>query len=140
MNDILEFQGQYRWLSNFWLVDVMYEGAVYPSVENAYQAAKVPAAQRAIYRTCTPSQAKRMGRTQPPDWVKRRVLVMQELIAHKFAPNTLMGDALVATGDVQIIEGNAWGDMFWGVCKGKGTNVLGKLIMDRRSHLKGLQG
>ena len=34
------FQGEYRFLSNFWPCVVEYEGTEYPSVENAYQAAK----------------------------------------------------------------------------------------------------
>ena len=38
---IKEFQGQYRFLSNFWPAPVTFEGRTYPTVENAYQAAKI---------------------------------------------------------------------------------------------------
>lgn len=39
---------------------------------------------------------------------------------------------LIATGDSQLIEGNTWGDTYWGVCRGKGQNKLGKLLMKVR--------
>lgn len=37
---ISEFQGQYRFLSNFWPAVVQLDGIYYPTVEHAYQAAK----------------------------------------------------------------------------------------------------
>lgn len=33
-------------------------------------------------------------------------------------------------------EGNTWDDTYWGVCKGVGTNYLGKLLMIVRNDLK----
>ena len=38
--DITSFNGKWRWLSNFWIVEVEFEGDIYPSTENAYQASK----------------------------------------------------------------------------------------------------
>lgn len=37
---INHFSGKYRVLSNFYPSKIVYEGRVYPTVENAYQAAK----------------------------------------------------------------------------------------------------
>ena len=37
---IKEFQGEYRWLSNFWLVKIKYNDKEYFSVEYAYMAQK----------------------------------------------------------------------------------------------------
>jgi predicted NAD-dependent protein-ADP-ribosyltransferase YbiA (DUF1768 family) len=39
------------------------------------------------------------------------------------------------TFDGHIEEGNWWNDTFWGVCRGKGHNNLGKLIMQIRGEL-----
>lgn len=139
MSDILEFQGQYRWLSNFWPVQVMLEGHIYPSIEHAYQAAKVHPSRRAAFRSGTAGDAKRRGKgEEPPDWVRRRVGVMRDLVSQKFAYSTQLGNMLLATGDVKIIEGNAWGDQFWGVCRGKGINTLGQLIMEQRARLRSI--
>jgi predicted NAD-dependent protein-ADP-ribosyltransferase YbiA (DUF1768 family) len=36
---------------------------------------------------------------------------------------------------VELIEGNWWGDTYWGVCNGVGENHLGKLLMKIRDYL-----
>jgi predicted NAD-dependent protein-ADP-ribosyltransferase YbiA (DUF1768 family) len=46
---------------------------------------------------------------------------------------------LLETGDAELIEGNDWGDTFWGVCGGKGNNFLGKLLMEVRKELRSAQ-
>lgn len=43
---------------------------------------------------------------------------------------------LLETGDAMLIEGNTWGDTFWGVCNGQGLNVLGNLLMEIRQELR----
>ncbi len=132
------FQGEHRWLSNFWPVNVLMDGHLYPSVENAYQAAKMHPSRRAPFRTCTPGQAKRMGRQGDvrADWEQVKVLTMRSLIEQKFSPGSPLAGKLLATGHAQIVEGNTWGDTFWGVCRGKGENTLGKLLMGQREKLR----
>lgn len=135
---VAEFQGEYRWLSNFWYVNVQYEGVTYPSVEHAYQAAKTDPAWRAPFRGGSPGQAKRHGRQIPirSGWDdSEKVSVMRGLIAQKFAPGTELAQKLVSTGQSLLIEGNRWGDTFWGQCRGQGQNWLGRLIMEQRSAL-----
>ena len=67
------------------------------------------------------------------------IAVMAEILAAKFAEPTL-GAKLVLTGDAWLIEGNTWGDKFWGVdlITGEGLNWLGRLVMAQRSamHLR----
>lgn len=43
--------------------------------------------------------------------------------------------AHLATGDAILIEGNTWGDRFWGVCEGFGQNHLGHVLMRVRVQL-----
>ena len=43
---------------------------------------------------------------------------------------------LVETGTEELVEGNDWGDTYWGVCKGTGKNMLGKILMEVREELK----
>jgi hypothetical protein len=40
---------------------------------------------------------------------------------------------LLATEYVELIEGNNWGDTFFGVCNGEGENWLGRLLMNLRA-------
>ncbi len=136
--DILEFSGDNRWLSNFFPAEVELDGMKFPSVEHAYQAAKTQPALRALFQSCTAAQAKRFGRTTGeirPDWEQVKVSIMRDLIRQKFAQGTDLGTRLQATGTGQIVEGNSWGDTFWGVCQGNGQNWLGRLLMEHRAAL-----
>jgi len=136
---IAEFQGQYRWLSNFHLTPVVYEGQVYPSSENAYQAAKT-LGDRSAFLHVTPGVSKKLGRRVKlrPDWEAVKVDVMRDVLRSKFALPDL-AQMLLETGDQPLIEGNTWNDTFWGVCRGKGQNRLGLLLMEIRSELKAAQ-
>ena len=135
---INKFSGEYRFLSNFYNCRIEYEGLVYPTVEHAFQAAKTTdEAERRSVRDCsTAGQAKRRGRevTLRPDWDTVKVDVMHELLLYKFYAADL-GGRLCHTGDQELIEGNTWGDTFWGVCRGKGSNHLGRLLMQVRREI-----
>ena len=137
MSKISDFRGEYRWLSNFHLVEVKLDGLPYPSTEHAYQAAKtLDIAERLMIQALpTCGQAKRTGQRLKlrDDWEQVKVSIMLDLLRQKFARGTLLGQQLDATGDRQLVEGNWWGDTFWGVCGGVGENQLGKLLMQVRA-------
>jgi len=134
---ISKFDGPFRWLSNFHPAPVVYEGMLFPSVENAYQAAKTTDwEERERIRKMRASDAKRAGRRVilREDWDQIKLHVMAVLLAQKFAVEPFRS-ALLATRGEELIEGNYWHDTYWGVCKGVGENHLGKLIMQIRSKL-----
>lgn len=130
------FGGEFCWLSNFYPAPVMLDGKQFPSVENAYQAAKTTSKFRGPFQDCTPEKAKRMGRQVLLrwDWDEIKIDLMRDLLAQKFAKGTELGNKLEATSG-ELVEGNNWGDTFWGVCNGVGANWLGRLLMDRRTSL-----
>lgn len=134
---INEFSGQYRWLSNFWLCPVVYDGRVYPSTENAYQAAKLVGKDRFVFTSCSPGKAKRLGRElkNHTDWDNKKLGVMNAVLLQKFCHGSFLAEKLMNTIFMDIVEGNTWGDKFWGVCDGDGENNLGKLIMSIREEL-----
>lgn len=136
---INNFDGKYRFLSNFYSYPIEYEGIVYPSNEHAFQAAKSldEAVRKEIASLPTPGQAKRMGRHVElrSDWEKVKVDIMYELCKTKFS-SIEMKEKLLATGNEPLEEGNTWNDQFWGVCRGKGENHLGKILMKVRDELK----
>ncbi len=134
---------EYRWLSNFHICDVWYEGLKYTSTEAAYQAAKLPPDQRMEFTIMTPSVAMKEGRKRHldsdiEDWLSKRVDVMHYVTLEKFKDKELR-QALLDTGDKYIEETNWWKDQFWGVCDGVGENMLGKIIMSVREHLKDIE-
>ena len=134
---INEFSGNYRYLSNFWLCPVMRGDWVYPSTENAYQAAKYPKEQRSLFVNISPAKAKELGADVelPDNWETEKLVVMRKLLKQKFRVGTMNTILLASTGNEEIVEGNTWGDVFWGVCDGVGENHLGKLLMGIRSEL-----
>lgn len=136
---IVAFKGAFRFLSNFWGVSVDLDGVTYPSVENAYQAAKVRPEERQSFVHCSAAVAKRLGREVKiaADWEEVKVDIMRDLLAQKFAASTVLARRLVETGDAVLVEGNSWGDTFWGKCRGKGENMLGRLLMEQRAKLRG---
>ena len=141
------FTGPYRFLSNFYRSPIMCpippdytEHHLAETVENAYQACKCqhPEDAKAIIWARSPGEAKRMGRRVEllVDWDRRRIPLMRILLAIKFRAGIDLAGLLLATGDAELVEGNTWGDQFWGVCNGVGENHLGRLLMDQRDLLQ----
>lgn len=139
---ITSFEGEFRFLSNFWPCEIEYKGVLYPSLENAYQAAKfVDESTRLKFTQCPPGIAKRKAKfyIRRDDWEDVKVTVMSALLIQKFISGIdceRLGDWLLRTGSRELIEGNTWGDKFWGVCDGEGQNMLGVLLMQTRDTLR----
>lgn len=132
------FVAEYRWLSNFYLSRVEWEGRVYGSAEAAYQSGKYPAAERDVFTTLAPDPAKKLSRTKPYDtaaWETRKERTMLEVLWAKFSQNPELAEKLIATGDRVLEETNWWGDKIWGVYRGEGQNLLGKQLMEIRARL-----
>lgn len=140
MSDILEFQGKHRYLSNFWPCVIRMDNEPYGSVEHAYQAAKtLDRVARLEFQKSNvkPGDAKRLGRLLivRPDWEEVKLDVMYHLVTKKFR-YPILRDLLLQTGEVKLVEGNNWGDVFWGVSRGRGENHLGKILMRVREEIK----
>jgi ribA/ribD-fused uncharacterized protein len=137
---IAEFQGEYRFLSNFWPAEIVYEGITYPTAEHAYQAAKTLDVEqrKKIAALPTPAEAKTAGRALKlrDDWETAKFTVMEEVVRYKFTHHPELGAKLLATGGHLLEEGNTWGDRVWGVYQGQGENRLGKILMKVRDELR----
>lgn len=132
---ITRFDGEYRFLSNFYPSPIVILGFDYPTVEHAYQSwkAKNLADWKYVATSETPAVAKRRGREIDcrEDWDRIKIEVMEYCLQKKFE-DPVMLEMLVSTFPMDLVEGNWWGDTFWGVCNGKGENHLGKLLMKIR--------
>lgn len=144
-----KFEGRYAFLSNFHTCEIYYQGITYPSVEHYYVALKCNNDQmidgkyytRADFRDLvskikTPGKAKKVGRMIKlrKDWDSIKLEVMENGLRQKFRYPELR-EQLLSTGDQELIEGNWWGDIYWGVCNGAGENNLGKLLMKIRNEI-----
>ncbi len=141
MQKIHGFHGPFRFLSNFVPVQVELDGIPFPSVEHAYVAAKTLDIEKRmeIAQVETAGQVKRLGRRLKlrPDWDTIKLDVMNDLLIQKFSQEPF-STQLLATNDFYLEETNHWGDTFWGVCDGVGTNHLGHLLMSIRTNLRQL--
>jgi ribA/ribD-fused uncharacterized protein len=143
MEKIENFNAPFEFLSNFYPCFINYRGINYSNSEAAYQAQKCPE-QAYRFVGLSGAQAKKLGREIPmrSDWDAVKLEVMSEIVEAKFTQNEGLGKLLLLTGDMEIIEGNYWGDIFWGVCTNRkydhvGENHLGKILMEVRNKLKG---
>jgi ribA/ribD-fused uncharacterized protein len=138
---INRFDGKHAFLSNFYPAEIELGYLTYPTVEHAYQAAKtLDMTLRAQFtQVHTPGQAKRLGRTVPlrPDWEEIKAAEMWGLLVKKFNIPELRNQ-LLATGSARLVEGNLYGDRFWGVDlrTGEGENFLGTLLMLLRGRIR----
>lgn len=127
---ITSFQGEYHFLSNFYPNGDNFD--IYKTVEHYYQACKAKHTidWKMIVEAKTPGEAKKLGRMveMQDSWENEKVSIMYFAVTTKFMDKELRR-MLVETGDRELIEGNTWGDTFWGVCDGKGENMLGKILM-----------
>ena len=108
------FRGEHAFLSNFHRHPFEWRGHEWPTAE-----------------------AKRLGRRVDlrPDWERVKDDVMHAVLQAKFAVPELR-DALLATGDAELVESNTWGDVYWGVCGGRGRNQLGRTLMRIRDDIR----
>lgn len=144
MKQIRGFQKEFRFLSNFWPVPIIYytknlTRLIFPTVEHFYQARKTMdiSIQSKISNLPTPGEAKRFAKTikQSQSFPNDKVGIMWEGVWQKFSSYPNLKEKLIATGNAEIIEENTWGDTFWGVCNGTGKNMLGNILMDIREKL-----
>jgi ribA/ribD-fused uncharacterized protein len=137
------FRGDYGFLSNFYPCKIVIGNLTFWSTESAYQALKCTEyADMVQFCKLGPDEAKyrarelkRAGKCKP-NWEDMSLEIMEDLIRVKFSVHQDLKQKLLDTGDAELIEGNNWGDVFWGQCNGVGENHLGKILMKIREELR----
>lgn len=148
---ITSFTDEYAFLSNFERVpggihvgfhlggpkDIV----IVDTVEHAYQASKATTKKDFLKIAFAdgPSAAKGLGRRVrlPHWWDTMKLQIMESHVRQKFIGRT-MKTLLLSTGTRDLIEGNWWGDDFWGVIDktGRGENHLGRILMRVRDDIR----
>lgn len=138
MKEIKGFQGEYRFLSNFYPVDITFEGLKYKSSEAAYQASKSLYEEvKETFTQLSAREARSLGGKIElrPDWETSKLNIMYRILREKFREPNLRGQ-LLNTGDLYLEETNYWRDTFWGVYNGAGLNYLGRILMVVRDEIR----
>lgn len=133
---VTSFRGNYYFLSNMFPHLITFNGITYRCVESAFQAQKEPSRAKE-FQFLNGFEARRLGRkvNLRPDWESIKLSLMKSLLEIKFSDKTLKKQ-LQSTGSEKLMEGNTWGDTYWGVTpQGLGLNHLGELLMEIRKSL-----
>ena len=122
---INEFRGDYYFLSNFYPAPIVVKDmGMVDTVEHAFQAAKTIDLEemKKIFKAYSPALAKQLGKTVTlrNDWQEIKNDLMYQLVRLKFLSHPDLHQKLQDTGEAMLIEGNTWGDTYWGVCNGVG--------------------
>lgn len=135
------FQNTYRFLSNFYQINVCYKGVVYDNAESAYQAQKCKKKEDKLrFIGLTGAEAKKLSKEieciDGWDSVKRQI--MFEIVLQKFLQNPSIAERLIDTKNEILVETNYWHDNCWGNCECEncaevhGDNNLGLILMNVR--------
>ena len=140
---INSFRGYHAWLSNMYECNIEFMGHKFKSVENAYMFAKNPHDEEWLNKCLTMSagdikKASKLIKLRD-NWEDIKLPLMYGLLKKKFTQEQFK-KKLLETRNENIVEGNRWGDTFWGVdvktSPNVGENWLGRLIMDIRLKIK----
>lgn len=141
---ILQFSGEYRWLSNFLRTPepiVLDDEWGYHSTEAAYMSMK--SKDMTWKEFCRDTEKDSAIKAESykialrSDWEDIKVDVMRRCLKLKFSQEPLR-TKLLETGNCHLSEGNNHGDTYWGVSleTGLGENMLGRLLMETRLWLQ----
>lgn len=145
------FRDDHYFLSNMFPVRGGIElggGIRVPTSEHGYYLQKFPdpADQAQILAVEDGREAKKVadrleaqGKPITENWDEVKVEAMKRVLERKFAAGTRMAYLLLQTGEEELIEGNPWGDNFWGVSppgNPEGLNWLGRILGETRTALR----
>lgn len=145
------FTNEYAFLSNFYECKIKdYEGNEFNSAEAMFQSYKTTDPKiREKFAKMSPKEAKDAGRKVKlrPDWEEIKFDVMWYVIYQKFSQDNILTRKLIETSGMRLVEGNIWGDKYWGAVPTKipvnnidtvvlsGDNRLGQILMQIRKIL-----
>lgn len=135
---ITKFRGDNYYMSNRSDYRINFFGLDYDRSENAFQAMKcIDKSQRKVFCKMIFKEAKKLGKRVScrSNWNLIKKDVMFNILLCKFVQHSGIREKLITTCNSPLIEGNVWGDTYWGVCNGVGLNNMGKTLMDVREFL-----
>jgi ribA/ribD-fused uncharacterized protein len=128
--------------SNFSPHSIEFDGILFPTAEHAFHAAKFddPTIKSEIQHSRSPLEAYTLGKKYKDkrrgNWDDIKLDTLYQIMVEKVAQHTEVKDALLATGNEEIVEDNP-NDDYWGNgADGKGQNQTGKILMRIREELK----
>lgn len=141
---ILSFRVYYSFLSNFYNGNVfVYNNMKFKNAESAFQSRKDDTMAR-YFEMLNPLMSKNLGRkvNLRNDWEEIKDKIMYEVCYEKFTQCEKLKNKLLETGDRELVEGNNYGDTYWGMVYNNktnewvGENKLGIILMTVRDNIR----
>lgn len=137
----------YGVFSNLFRRAMVFEGREYPTAEHAYQAGKArkEAVREWILSAPSPSLVAMAAHGLytwdiTPDWSRTKFDRMRNVLRAKFTQHEDLKEILLSTGDARLVEVGRTDNLVnrtWGEVNGKGSNMLGVLLMEVREEIRG---
>lgn len=148
MNEIHFYRSNekpYGAFSNLYKREVVLEGVTYPTAEHAYQAGKARKEEVKKWLLSAPTPALVAMAAHGlyawdivPKWSEIKFDRMRRVLKAKFTQHDDLRGLLLSTGDARLVESartdNAV-NRLWGEVNGKGSNMLGVMLMELREEL-----
>ncbi len=136
------YENSYFCFSNFSAHKILFGNTVYSTTEHAFHAQKFEdeSIVDEVKNATSPLEALRIGKLykskRKPNWNEIKLDVMYEVQKEKIKQHPDVREALITTGNEEIVEDSP-DDDFWGNGKdGNGQNQFGKILMKIREELK----
>lgn len=136
---VTKFRGDYGFLSMLYECKIPWLDLDFDCLETALIASMTFDRDiQELLATMEVLQAKKLAKVLDvrDDWDDIKIDVARRLSEVKFTNNRNMYSRLMATGNMELIEGNDFYETFWGVCDGEGCNEYGKILMQVRRDLR----
>lgn len=137
----------YGRFSNLFRSPIEFEGQLYPTAEHAYQAGKAQKAKVRDWILAAPSPSLAAMAAHGlyawdivPKWSEIKFDRMRGVLAAKFTQHPDLMELLLATGDKRLVEAGTTNNAvnrLWGEVNGVGQNMLGQMLMELQSELRG---
>lgn len=137
----------YGAFSNLFRREIEFEGDVFATSEHAYQAGKARKPEVRKWLMAAPSPALLAMAAHglyywdiAPGWSKTKFDRMRRVLRAKFAQHADLRELLLGTGNAVLIESATVDNpvnRLWGQVNGVGSNMLGVMLMELRSELRG---
>lgn len=139
---VLFYEGRHYMLSNCSAHALYFNGISCPTAEHAYQGSKFSETSMRLFvsKQISPLGAKKVAHNNRDkyrsDWEEVKLRVMEEILRVKLTTHSEVREALLETGQAEIMEDSP-SDSFWGSGPdGRGQNHLGKIWMKLRAELQ----
>jgi len=135
----------YGAFSNLFRRSIIFEGREFPTAEHAYQAGKATKepVREWILSAPTPALAAMAAHglytwDVVPNWSQIKYQRMRQVLRAKFTQHEDLRQLLLSTGKARLVEAGRVDNAVnrtWGEVNGKGSNMLGLMLMELRTEL-----